>query len=607
MNYIFTSLKTFTLILIILTGCLNHSYAQKLLNKQISVTANRQPVSEVLKTIGGQGGFYFSYDSNIVPGDSIVTLNVEGKPVREILDVLLTGRFKYKETGEYIILQRAQAEKLFYISGQIFDLETGKPVDYASVYSRVSLASALSNDDGSFRLKLKERQFPFILSVSKIGYADTSIVLQSELREDLKINITPRAIDLDEVSVYTSAGDRTWLARLFVSSRMRAQSRNIGRFFVSLPYQASLTPGLGTHGRMSSQVVNKVSLNLLGGYTAGVNGVEIAGGFNISKKDVRFVQLAGIFNIVSKTVNGVQAAGLYNQVLDSLSGVQLAGFGNVTGKDAAGIQIAGFFNRSSPLHGIQLAGAGNLAGNNSEGVQISGLVNRVSDVFHGVQIVGALNLVRKNMSGLQIAGVGNVGRKAVRGLQLGLFNYAKNLRGTQIGIINVADSSSGYSVGIINIIKHGKSNISVFSNEIVPFNIAWKPGSRKFYTILTAGCTINQNKKAYVFGFGIGKDFRLNDRLGFITEITNQNVYTGNWENAPIINRLQTALNLKLSKRLSLNAGPSFTIMTPKQSEIQKDYQVFPPKSYASFDLGNKASSWLGWQAGLSWQYGDIL
>ncbi|WP_221393697.1 STN and carboxypeptidase regulatory-like domain-containing protein [Dyadobacter sp. NIV53] len=575
MNDIFTLLKVSILTVIISTGCTVNCHAQKLLNKQISIAANRQPVSEVLKTISSQGGFYFSYGGDVVPADSLVTITIDNKPVREILDVLLTGQFQYKETGNYIIIQRARQEKSVYISGKILDAETGKEVDYASIYSRTFLVSALSDDHGSFRVKLKERPFPVTLSVSKVGYADTSMVIQSELQKDLNIVITPRAIDLDEVLVVDYGGDRTWLARLFVSSRLRRQSRNIGRFFVSLPYQASLTPGLGTHGKMSSQVINKFSLNLLGGYTGGVQGVEIAGGFNISKNEVSFLQIAGVFNIVSKSAAGVQTAGLYNHVLDSLTGVQVAGFGNVAGKYVSGVQAAGFFNKALSVKGVQVA--------------------------------GAFNVVRNGLSGLQVSGLGNIGKKEVKGLQLAPFNYAGNLKGTQIGIVNIADSTSGYSIGIINIIKHGKSEISVYSNEIVPFNVVWKTGNQRIYTILLAGSSVNPNKKAYVFGIGVGKEFRLNNRLKFITEITNQNVYAGNWENAPVLYRLQTALGLKLSKRLLLSAGPSFTIMTPRKSEVQKDYQTFPPKSYGGFAIGEKASSWLGWQAGLSWQYGHFL
>ncbi|TDE14882.1 hypothetical protein E0F88_15100 [Dyadobacter psychrotolerans] len=591
-----------------MVGALPLCFAQKLLNQKISITANRQPVSEVLQTISQKGGFYFSYNSTEVPGDSLVTFFAKDQSVKNVLNLLLKGNFQYKETDEYIILQRAAEEKFIYITGRIFDSETGNAVDYASVYSKVYLLSSLTEDDGSFRLKLKERVFPFTLNISKVGYADTSVLIQSERNIDLRINIHPQAIDLDEVLVYNAAGDHTWLARLFVNSRLRAQSKNIGRFFVSLPYQASLTPGLGTHGRMSSQVTNKVSVNLMGGYTAGVNGLELAGWFNISKKNVRYVQLAGVFNVVSGHVEGLQMAGVHNHVLDSLVGVQASGFGNIIAKNLKGIQISGFFNKTSGgFHGVQLAGAANLTGQDSRGLQASAIINRAGGNYNGTQLGGAVNIVKKDISGVQIAGLGNVGRREVSGLQLGSVNYAKNLKGIQIGIVNIADSSSGYSIGIFNFIKNGTGSVSVFTNDIVPFNIAWKTGSHKFYSILMAGSGIGHQEKAYTFGLGFGKEFRLGRALGLVTEISSQNLYLGSWENAPVINRLQTALNLSLSKRLSLSAGPSFSLLHNKQVEAKAGFKQFPPSSYAIFSTGKTTSSWLGWQVGISWNYGSSL
>ena len=609
MNYFKSSfLKTILLAIVLTAGSLSFCTAQKLLNRAVSVTANRQPVSEVLQTLGKEGGFYFSYNTEVIPGDSIVTVSFRDQSLKTVLDKLLTGNYLYKETGDYIIIQKAPTEKYAYIIGSLTDDETGKPVDYASVYSKTLLVSALSADDGSFRLKLRERQFPLLLNISKIGYADTAIVIQSEREGNVNLRLRPRAIDLDEVMVYDSGADRTWLARLFVSSRLRAQSRNIGRFFVSLPYQVSLTPGLGTHGRMSSQVTNKFSLNLLGGYTAGVNGLELAGAFNISKNNVQVAQVAGVFNVVSGHVKGVQLAGLHNHVIDSLKGVQVAGFSNIVGKKVQGVQLAGFFNKASNgFKGLQIGGVGNLTGQISNGVQIAGFLNRSRDNFKGLQIAGAINLARKDVAATQITGLLNIGKSNVDGLQLGTVNYAKNLKGVQVGIVNIADSSSGYSVGIFNIIKNGKGSVSVFANEMNPLNVAWKTGTKKMYSILTIGASVGPEQKAYMVGFGFGKDFRLSRSIAFAAEIINYTGYTGSWENTLGIYRLQTLLDLHLGKRITLSAGPSFAILNDKTIEPASGFRSYPPKTYGSFDIRKSAVGWLGWQAGLSWNYGALL
>src|SRR3546814_14420235 len=103
-------------------------------------------------------------------------------------------------------------------------------------------------------------------------------------------------------------------------------------------------PGLSTQGRMSAQEVNNFSVNLIGGYTAGLNGMEMAGVFNMNKKDVGPVQLAGGFNVVGGALQGVQAAGVHNMVLDSMRGVQLGGAYNRVRGAGRGLKVSGVVN-----------------------------------------------------------------------------------------------------------------------------------------------------------------------------------------------------------------------------------------------------------------------
>jgi hypothetical protein len=595
-------LRLAVLLVMIPCGC----FAQQILNKPVDISVKGQPVSAVLKSMSEQGKFYFSYNSNLIAGDSLVTLNATGQPVRQVLDQLFQNKFQYKEKGDYLIILPAR-EKPFHINGLIVDDETGKPVDYASVYSRQLLVSTLSEDDGGFRLRIRERAFPIYLTVSKVGYGDTTMVINSTDEAARTMRIQQRAVDLDPLIVRYSEGESTWLGRLFLSQRLRAQSRNIGRFFVALPYQASLTPGLGTHGRMSAQVVNKVSLNVAGGYTAGVNGVEIAGGFNISKENVRYVQLAGAFNVVSGDVDGVQIAGFSNNVLDSLNGVQISGFSGMVRKRVDGAQISGFLSRAGGgIAGAQVTGAIGLIRNGGRGAQISGGYNQVRGVFEGVQIAGVANNARDSIRATQISGGFNIARK-IKGVQLAPFNYAKVMRGVQIGIVNIADSSSGASIGLFNIVRKSTSNISLYATDIAPFNVAWKMGTHKFYSLLMAGTGISGDKKMRTFGVGFGREFFPFKKAGFFVEILNQNIYLGNWETMPSLYRLQIAATYKLSKHFMLFGGPSYSIYDHDGVETGKGYKQLPPSGYPKIELGSKnATSWIGFQAGVSWRYGRL-
>jgi len=605
MNWILTHLKAIFLTAVFISLAVI-SPAQKLLNSNVSLNVKQKSVSEILKILSEQKKFYFSYNSNIIPGDSLVSLNVQNRSLRQVLDVLLAGTYQYKETGDYIIIQRAVREKYYYLTGLIFDNETGKEVDFASVYSKRQLASALSDDHGYFRLRLRDRNFPLSLTISKVGYADTTITIDSYQEHDLRITIYQKAIDLDPVFVRYSEGGGSWLARMFVSSRLRLQSRNISRFFVSLPYQVSFTPGLSTHGKMSSQVSNKLSLNILGGYTAGVNGVELAGWFNISKNDVRYVQIAGMFNIVSGHVHGVQIAGFHNHVLDSLQGVQIAGLSNQINRSLSGVQVSGWIGRvSEQMHGAQISGVGNIAKGKAYGAQVGGMFNLAKTDIRGMQISGGINMGKKSVAGMQLAGLGNSAKEEMHGLQLGgLYNYAKNLKGVQVGMINLADTSSGYSLGLINIVRKGKGAFSLNSNEILPLNFTWKSGNTKLYNIFTVGTSLGNADKAYTFGFGVGREFVLSKSLTLNTEFINQNFYAGQWKDIPVLYRFQSGLNVRISRRLAVFGGPSLNIFRAEQEEFKTGYQNFKNTGYYRFKVNNSSQGWVGWQAGLVWNYG---
>src|SRR5580658_6737845 len=129
-------------------------------------------------------------------------------------------------------------------------------------------------------------------------------------------------------------------------------SRSLLSFLVALwlvtpasaqrPVQLSLIPGWGTNGPLNARETNKLSINLIGGSSAGLDGVE----------------LGGVFNIDTKSVKGIQAAGVINLVGDSVRGAQLAGIANIA-TQVKGIQLAGVYNSAAKVKGVQAAGVVN--------------------------------------------------------------------------------------------------------------------------------------------------------------------------------------------------------------------------------------------------------
>lgn len=556
-----------------------HSSEIPKLNKRISLNVEKQRLGEVLDQIALKGSFHFSYSGSVFNPDSLVSIRAQNELVRDILDRLFEFKADYRESNNYVILRSAALrfsiqpeiiktdQKHYLISGYVIDEQSGKKVSDASIYEKRLLESALSDQNGYFRMRIKGNHQSVILTVSKEAYRDTSLMFLST------VTIKPEGYTYDEESLSYASNlvERLGIGKFLVSARQRIQSLNISGFLANSRFQASLVPGLSSHGIFSSQVVNKASLNLLGGYTAGLDGAELAGLFNISKNDVRYVQLAGLSNVVGGSMQGFQAAGLFNSVLDSLVGFQAAGLGNDVRKSVGGWQAAGVFNH-------------------------------VRNDLNGMQVAGVSNLVSNHTRGLQIAGIGNITRKEMRGIQIGgVFNYSKNLKGLQIGLINIADTSSGFSLGLINWVSKGYHKLSLASTDVFNQQLAIKSGNPKLYSMLIAAGNFSDNNKIYSAGYGLGHHMNFNKWFSGSAELTAQGIYVGYWDYPNILSKAQLNLQFRLIKGLSLFAGPSYSLYrTDPLSQTAIGYKKDIAPASAKIIANGKAISWTGWTAGIN-------
>ncbi|TDO19598.1 peptidase associated/transthyretin-like domain-containing protein [Pedobacter duraquae] len=377
--------------------------AQDILNKKITIESKNERLSEVLTKIEKAADFYFSYNGKLIARDSLVSISAHHITVSNLLKQLFSDRLEIEERRNYLIITPAMGRmsmintdavtdrSTYSVSGLVIDEFTKERLVNVSVYEKHQLVSTLTDEHGYFRLKLKLGNPGFItLTASKLAYRDTSLnMLQN-------VNISKRY----NAEVYTNIDgnnkdvERTALGKLLISARQRIQSMNIPDFFAHRPIQFSLVPGLSSHGMFSSQVINKFSLNVIGGYTAGVNGFELGGLFNINKLDAKYVQAAGFFNLTGGKVIGLQVAGIHNEALGTLRGVQFAGFINTAASDARGMQVASLSNTAKSLHGIQIGIVNTV--DSSEGISI-GLINIIRNGFYRIGL-STNNLTNTNIS-----------------------------------------------------------------------------------------------------------------------------------------------------------------------------------------------------------------
>lgn len=541
-------------LLIVLLLCSFSVTAQKALNREVSIRAVKQPLKEILTDMEKQGRFYFSYSSGLIAEDSLVSLQVSHQKVSEILRILFREEFQYKTVNEYIIIQKAPPEKYIFLEGVILDHEDEEYIDHASVYSKTHLISALSDDNGRFKLRIKEKLLPLSVTVSKLGYHDTTFTYTGS-EEIRKIYLSRKVFALDEAVITWSKKRGRFKPGFLVSATQRIHSRNLGNFFIALPYQMSLTPGVSTQGKLSSQVVNKVSVNMIGGYTGGVDGVEMAGLFNINKKNAQHFQAAGLFNTVSGSVKGVQAGGLYNTVADSVNGFQAGGLFNAVWGTTSGVQISGVYN---------------FTGRSFRGIQLSGVFSRVADTLSGVQIAG-------------------------------IVNSAGHLSGTQVGLINFAESSDGTSIGLLNFIKNGKFDIQAYTNELFPAALAVKTGTPRFYTSLVLTGNFMNDPVSYGFGVYLGTEVKINDRWKTLLEAGQNTMVWGKWKNTSSFLRFQPELHYRAFPGVSVFAGLSLSAYRSSSDTTRTENTLAYIENRArTVALGDHWTLWGGWQTGIA-------
>lgn len=666
------------------------SFTQNLLDRRISVDADNQRLSDVLKLISSKGNFYFSYNSSIIGRDSIVSFSAYNRTIKQILDQLCGNQYKWQQSNNYIILRKApvtapalvtsptpSAEKLYTVSGTVLNGETGEKVGNVTIYEKQRLVSTMSDEKGYFIIKLKSRYSTASLTISREMFEDTTVVIQPKYDQQVTIVMTPVVASEPVVTIspvenelpdtiivkppantlaYTSVAkeevnqvEKTRWGKRLLSAKQNIQSINLKKFFADRTFQVSLTPGLSTHGRLSAQVVNNFSTNIIGGYTAGVSGVELGGVFNINKKDVKYLQAAGLLNITGGSVEGVQLSGVHNHVLQDVSGLQAAGISNYIRGHVTGVQLSGIYNHvQGNVTGLQASGIANYVKGDVTGVQLSAIHNHVSGSFTGLQasnisnfvkgkLIGVqlsnihnvcydsvfglqaasiVNFAHKQVSGVQLSTFGNFANRELNGVQLSpVFNYTKKLRGVQIGLINVCDTSAGYSIGLINIVFKGYHKIALYTNEVLRYNAAFKTGNSKLYSILLAGYgrTSSHGRdpdtaKVFSAGYGIGHEFNIAKWFSINPEFTAQHLFSGNLEGdddesgSNTMGKFHLQFNFKIGKYFAIFGGPSFTAYYSEQTKGAPVNSLnLPAPGYHTFELwDNDVKGWIGWNAGIS-------
>jgi len=581
-----------------------HISAQELLEKRINLKVTNQPLDETLRKIGNTGGFSFSYSPDMIDVKSRVSIQAENRSIREILVAIFKDKVTFKERRHYIILQKKpETEKPeepenFDLNGYIIDNKTGKKLANASIYESVTLASAVSNQYGYYKIRLPAARSSLRLEIRKEDYIGKSIPIPTRKDTYLQISLNPdtlkpisgkvathapvqvdslhtkvavpqfevvkTTLPRDTMFIDSSASGKaiTWadyealrrkykraqnkFVSAFASAKQAIHTRNIEDTLYA-PFQASVLPFLGTNHGLSGNIVNDYSINLIAGYSLGVSKFEIGSLINVVRGNVTGFQFAGVSNIVGNDVIGFQYANALNMTL-----------GNFTG-------------------------------------------------FQGTHL---LNYIGRNFTGFQVAGVGNVIVGELRGYQFSTgYNYAHTVKsGHQIGAVNYSDSTATVPFGLFSWVhSNGYRRYEFSTDEFNYFNTAFKTGVSRFYNIFNLGFSaLAKDKPLFTIGYGfgtaqkLGRGWSANADLTGSLVVVEHNIEDDNISQGLV--KFALGVEKKIGSRFALFVGPSINTFFAKHSGL---INAEGKKGFPSVWLGEKPDGsskvygWIGFQAGI--------
>ncbi|WP_437573057.1 LA_2272 family surface repeat-containing protein [Sorangium sp. So ce887] len=353
---------------------------------------------------------------------------------------------------------------------------------------------------------------------------------------------------------------------------------------------ADLLPFVGTSTVDGANVVRRYSLNLAGGYTAGVTGLELGVGVNIVSSFLCGAQFSAGANLVLGPARGAQlsaglnlARGLWGAQVGSINVVA----GPVTGAQGGVLNLAAGAVDGAQLGAINVAagastdlqiGVANVAVSDATDVQV-GLVNLGVGAATGVQ-VGLTNVAASKSTGAQFS-LANLAAGESTGVQIGLVNVATGkVEGMQIGLVNYADESP-FSFGLLNVVRNGRLHLDVWGLESGIVMAGLKNGSDHFHNIYGIGIRMTGDRPRMVVSLGLGGRIHLGERLYADMDLLGYSLHEPSSINtSAALVQARAVLGVRLFPELAVFGGPSYNVAFGDTAE---DARLSP---YGSVPLG---------------------
>ncbi|WP_257460938.1 caspase family protein [Archangium lipolyticum] len=294
----------------------------------------------------------------------------------------------------------------------------------------------------------------------------------------------------------------------------------------------------------------------------------------------------------SARLSGVAFAILGHWATDGVSGVQLSTLANVSGSEVRGLQSSVGANwASGSVLGGQASVGFNRAGGDFTGLQASVGANLVHGRMRGFQGATAVNWASM-AEGVQLSLV-NVGGD-VSGAQVGLLNIARRMKGLQFGLVNVSSDMDGIPFGLVSVAGNGLFRVEVTGSDLHPLDVAFKLGSKSFYTVFMGGYgTLVGGEARWSTGLGFGGHVSF-DRWFVDLDAVGRSVFVGRaTESNSLLAQLRLLGGFQVAPRFAVIAGPTFN------TAIALDGKPMQKMSFMSGEVRGELEMWPGFQVGM--------
>jgi len=579
------------------------------INQVVTLQYNNTAAKIIFRDIQNQTGMVFSYSE--FQDNQHISIQAIKKPLKDVLPILessLNIHITIKE--KYIIVKpnKDGSQKELSINGTITDPNSNEPLSNASIYVKKHKILVNSDKKGRFAFNIPSNAKQVKINIAKENYLDTSLVIVASRSQTIHIkmrslprqrisefdSLTKKEIQLGSISdnkipAAPAISQPTFNQNFW--NKQKAKNVNLVNIKDTIfnSFSISLLPPISTNKLLSFHTRNTISLNIIGGPSKGLNGVELGGVYNYDDGDVYGVQAAGVLNIVSEDVVGTQISGVLNAVKGNVKGVQIAGVINNNDSSTDGIQISGVYQKTHTLRGLQIGGLYNRAVK-ATGGQISGLLNTVDTATTFLQIAGLYNH-GANIRGLQISGLVNT-CDTLEGLQIGIFNRAKHIK-------------KGLSIGLINYVKNGYHKLEFSHNELGTTSIGYRSGWAPLHMHYFGGINlVNKDLRFFQAGLGIASSIPLTNTLHFEADANIRNTHDvddfSSWD-FNMHNQLMLGLSWQPFKKIGIRTGITLNHFWYNNTADINNHvaSLIDNPLYEKEGTGRNHKMWIGWQLGV--------